>query len=222
MSLSSPEAWSDRVVMILKEMREFSQMKDIIPLIGTYINNGQRLLFSYRRGTDPKLECFLIALQLPSSLTRSSVVDPPHDYTHHVEQSEVGAAATTTAATDDDSMEGDLVVVALTQPLGEVPSTDWDAVHLIAHTTHPTNASSSSATATLGGWSSTPTTTTIVYGRSRPDSGKPPHLVSWNMMTNEVAKTISYQLLAHYDACLEVINPFIVWFGMSLHLSLTL
>jgi hypothetical protein len=53
----------ERVVTLLHEMNDFHEMKDIIPTIGGYINNGQRLLFRYPRSK-----------QVPSSTLRPKYI----------------------------------------------------------------------------------------------------------------------------------------------------
>jgi hypothetical protein len=50
-SLSSKyEPQWNRVMTILNEMDEFQRLKDILPIIGSYLRRGQRLLFRYRTG----------------------------------------------------------------------------------------------------------------------------------------------------------------------------
>jgi hypothetical protein len=83
--------FSDEVMTILHQMNEFHYLIDIIPLIGSYIWNGQRLLLTYKdksqllcNGNDydpyAPTACFVIVVALSLPSTKSICTSMTHKF----------------------------------------------------------------------------------------------------------------------------------------------
>jgi hypothetical protein len=190
----------DKIVGILMEMTEFHHLTDIIPLIGNYISNGQRLLLQYKskslspeyrsgkvsssgsntNNDDRSNDSFMIAVQLSFSLSSSSI----------------------TTNDEKNDLKCDV------QHLGALPS-NWDGCPLIIANASASHSSSS------GGHDrhSSSSRSTIIYARSRPTIQADPDLVSWNIDTNQLTKEAAPLLLQYYDSLATVIDQHLIFFG---------
>jgi hypothetical protein len=195
MSLSKYVQCRDMIVGILKEMSEFHLLTDIIPVIGHYISNGQRLLFQYKheeRSKNGVSASIMIAVQL--SLLSSSL-----------------SSSTITTPNMMDELKCDI------QHLGEVPTTLGGCSLIIGQASPPLSSSSSSHTDSSSNGKSRRRGldghSTMIYARSRPTTKASPNLVSWNMDTNEVTSEVAPLLLSYYDSVTTMMDHHLIFFG---------